>query len=53
MGDSKYIRKTKLDKASFQDDMAQRDFKDLPMRTVADKILRDKAFNVAKDSKQD
>ena len=53
MGDSKYIHKSKLGKAFFQHDMPQRDFKDLPIRTVADKVLRDKAFNVAKDSKQD
>ena len=27
------------------------DFKDLAKRTAADKLLRDKAFNIAKDSK--
>ena len=31
--------------------MAYGDFKDLARRTVADKILRDKAFNIAKDPK--
>ena len=31
--------------------MAYGDFKDLARRTVADKFLRDKAFNIAKDPK--
>ena len=29
--------------------MAYRDFKDLKKRTAADKFLRDKAFNIAKN----
>ena len=33
--------------------MAYEDFKDLKKRTAADKILRDKAFNIAKDPKYD
>ena len=33
--------------------MAYGDFKDLKKRTAADKALRDKAFNVAKDPKYD
>ena len=33
--------------------MAYGDFKDLNGRTFADKVLRDKAFNIAKDSKYD
>ena len=48
-GDTSYIYKNKLDKACFQHDMAYRDFKDLAKRTVADKILRDKAFKIASD----
>ena len=31
--------------------MACRDFKDLAKRTAADKVLRDKSFNIAKDPK--
>ena len=31
--------------------MAYRDFKDLNRRTATDKVLRDKAFNIAKDPK--
>ena len=33
--------------------MAYGDFKDLKKRTAADKVLRDKAFNIAKNSKYD
>ena len=42
-----------MDKACFQHDMAYRDFKDLARGTAADKVLRDKAFNTAKDPKYD
>ena len=34
-------------------DMAYGDFKDLKKRTPADKVLRDKAFNIAKNPKYD
>ena len=37
----------------FQHDMAYRDFKDLLKRTAADKVLRDKTFNIAKSLKYD
>ena len=43
----------RLDKACFQHDMAYQDFKDLARRTASDKVLRDKAFNIAKNSKYD
>ena len=33
--------------------MAYRDFKDLVRRTASDKVLRDKAFNIAKNPKYD
>ena len=46
--DSRYIYQNELDKAWFQHDMSYGDCKDLNRRTVADKVLRDKAFNVAK-----
>ena len=52
-GDSKYIHGNDLDKACFQHDMPYGDFKDLARRTAADKVLRDKAFNIAKDPKYD
>ena len=50
-GDTNYIYKNELDKACFQHDMAYGDFKDLKRRTASDKILRDKAFNIAKNPK--
>ena len=53
MGDSKYSYKNELDRACFQHDMADEDFKDLPRRTIADKILCDKTFNIAKTPKYD
>ena len=33
--------------------MAYADFKDLERRTASDKVLRDKAFNIAKNPKYD
>ena len=33
--------------------MAYEDFKDLARRTASDKVLRDKAFNIAKNLKHD
>ena len=52
-GDSRYIYKNELDKACFQHDMAYEDFKDLAKRTAVDKVLRNKAFDIAKDPKYD
>ena len=52
-GDTKYIYRNELDKACFQHDMAYGDLKGLVRRTAADKVLRDKAFNIAKDPKYD
>ena len=52
-GDSRYIYKNGLDKACFQHHMAYGDFKNLAKRTASDKVLRDKAFNIAKNLKYD
>ena len=52
-GDSRYIYKNQLDKACFQHDMDYGNFKDLTKRTAADNVLRNKAFNIAKDPKCD
>ena len=52
-GDTSYIYENELDKACFQHGMAYGDFKDLARRTASNKILRDKAFNIAKNSKYD
>ena len=51
--DSRYIYQNELEKACFWHDMAYGDFKDLSRRTIADKVLRDKAFNIAKNTKYD
>ena len=37
----------------FQHDVAYGDFKDLPRTTASDKVLGDKAFNIAKKPKYD
>ena len=50
-GDTNYIYKNELDKACFVHDAAYSDSKDLTKRTVADKISKNKAFDVAKDPK--
>ena len=52
-GDTKYIFKNELDKACFLHDMTYGDFRDLARRTIFDKFLRDKAFNIAKNPKYD
>ena len=52
-GDTSYNYKYELDKAYFQHDMVYGDFKDLKRRTFSDKILRDKALNIAKNPKYD
>ena len=52
-GDSRYIYRNELDKAWLQHDMTYGDFKDLKRRTAADNVLRDKAFNMAKNPKYD
>ena len=45
--------KNELDKACFVHDAAYSDGKDLTKRTVADKNLKNKAFDIAKDPKYD
>ena len=50
-GDTNYIYKNELDKACFQYDMACGGFKNLKRRTFSDKVLRDRAFNIAKNPK--
>ena len=52
-GDSRYINKNKLNKACFQHDMTYGDFKDLAKRKASDKVLIDKAFNIARNLKYD
>ena len=52
-GDTNYIYKNELDKACFTHDAAYSDSKDLTKRTVADKTLKNRAFNIAEDPKYD
>ena len=52
-GDTCYIYRNELDKACFQHDFAYVDHKDLINRTEADKVLRDKAFDIASNPEYD
>ena len=52
-GSTYFIYKNELDKACFQHDMVYGNFKDLARRTASDKIVRDKVFKIAKNSKYD
>ena len=52
-GDSRYIYRNAFHKACFQHDMASGDFKDLAQRTASDKVLKNKAFNIAENPKYD
>ena len=53
-GDSRYFYQNELEKACFQhDDITYGDFKDLLRRTASGKVLRDKAFNSARNRKYD
>ena len=52
-GDTSYIDENELDKACFQHNTAYGHFKVLARRTASDKVLRDKAFNTAKNPKYD
>ena len=51
--DLRYIYQNELDKACFQHEMADVDFKDLTRRIASDKILHDKTFNISKNSQYD
>ena len=51
-GNTNFIYKNELDKACFQHDKAYDKSKDLVNRTQSDKVLRDKAFRNASDSKR-
>ena len=52
-GDTRSIYRNDLDKACFQHDSAYADNKDLINRTKADKVLKDKAYNIASNPKYD
>ena len=52
-GDTNYVFKNQLDKACFVHDAAYSDSKDLTKRTIADKNLKNRPFDIAKDPKYD
>ena len=52
-GDTHYIYRNELDKACFQHDSAYADHKDLTNRTKLDKVLRDKAYDIASNPEYD
>ena len=52
-GDTRYIYRNELHKACFQHDSAYADHKDLINRTKSDKVLRDKAYNIASNPEHD
>ena len=52
-GDTRYIYRNELDKACFQHNSAYADHKDLINRTKSDKVLRDKAYDIASNSEYD
>ena len=52
-GDTRHIYRNELDKACFQHDFAYADHKDLINRTKSDKVLRDKAYNIASNPEYD
>ena len=52
-GDTRYIYRNELDKACFEHDSAYADHKDLINKTKSDKVLRDKAYNIASNPEYD
>ena len=51
--DTRYIYRNELDKTCFRHDSAYADHKDLINRTEADKVLRDKAYDIASNPEND
>ena len=51
--DLKHVYKNELDKAHFSHDAAYSDSKDSAQRTISDKILKDKAYEIAVNPKDD
>ena len=52
-GDTRYIYRNELDKACFQHDSAYADHKEVINRTEADKVLKDKAYDIASNPEYD
>ena len=52
-GDTNYIYRNELDKTCFQHDMAYSKYKDFERRKQSDRVLKDKAFQIANNPKND
>ena len=52
-GDANYVYKNELDQTCFQHDMAYGKYKNLEKRIQSHKVLKDKAFEIANNSKYD
>ena len=52
-GNTNYIYRNDLDKSCFRHDIAYGKYKDLIKRIESDKVLRDKAFKIASNTKYD
>ena len=52
-GDTNYIYRKELDKACFAHDAAYSDSKGLAKRTQSDRVLKDKAYEIANNPKYD
>ena len=52
-GNLKHLYKNELDKACFDHDGAYSDSKDLAKRTISDKILKDRAYEIARNRNYD
>ena len=52
-GNTNYIYKNELDKACFQHDKSYGKYKNLERRTQSNKVLKDKAFEIANNPKYD
>ena len=48
-GNSKHLYRNELDKACFAHDAAYSDSKDLEKRTISDRILKDRAYQIARN----
>ena len=52
-GNLKHLYRNELDKSCFAHDVAYSDSKDLAKRTISDKTLKDRAYEIARNPKFD
>ena len=52
-GNLKHLYRNDLDKTCFAHDAAYSDSKDVPKRTISDKILKDRAYEIARNPRYD